>query len=67
MTKSAPHPDSRSFHFDAQQHGRRVSGRIRAQTVFGAVRVLRMTGLEGIRIRELTAPVVPQTPASVRG
>ena len=43
----------RSFSFEARQHGRRVTGRISALTVFGAMRILRLTGLEAIRIREL--------------
>lgn len=41
------------FHFEAEQRGRRVSGRICARSVFGAMKILRMTGMQGIHIREL--------------
>ena len=56
-----PHPQlTRNFQFEARQHSRRVTGRICATTVFSAMRILRMTGLEAIRIRELAvSPSLP--------
>ena len=52
----SPSDLTRNFQFEARQQGRRVAGRICATTVFTAMRILRMTGLEAIRIRELEIP-----------
>ncbi len=41
------------FQFEAQQRGRRVTGRICARTVFGAMQILRLTGMDRIQIRQL--------------
>lgn len=49
-------PDSqiiRRFTFEGLQDGRRVTGRVSAVTVFSAMRILRMTGLEGIHLHEV--------------
>ena len=51
------------FQFAAQQRGRRVTGRICARNVFGAMQILRLTGMDGIRIRQLGPQDTAQTRA----
>ncbi len=58
---------TRNFQFEASQRGRSVTGRISAHTLFSAMRILRMTGLEDIRIREVDGNADGATDAVVNG
>lgn len=56
MRLHPPQSGARRFAFEARRRGRRVTGQAFAQTAFGAMRILRLSGLERIHICEEADP-----------